>query len=158
MDMTDWVPPPAANAPGEEECAPSGRESRRSDETPATIELVSSTLVPSRSPPLRGTRVLIAKLLAPRRERLSALFDKTLQKDSPVYRYVKPMETVRGSQRLTDAAVYARAYVEACASPEARALDEQASSGIRARTHMATITSTGGFQWIPGFEPANESE
>jgi hypothetical protein len=80
-----------------------------------------------------------------------------LQKDSPLYRYVKPMETVRGSQRLTDAAVYARAYIEACASPEAKALDERASSGIGGRTHMATNKPTGGFQWVPGFEPANES-
>jgi hypothetical protein len=77
-----------------------------------------------------------------------------LNRDPSLSHYLRPMALVCGSQRLTDAAVFARAYIEACAGPEGRAIDEETSRGIGGHTHMATITPTNGFKWVPGFEPA----
>jgi hypothetical protein len=74
--------------------------------------------------------------------------------DGPLSRYLKLVDTVRGSVRLTDAVIAAIAYVEACASPEAKLLNKRASDAIGGHTHVATITLDGGFQWVPGFEPA----
>jgi hypothetical protein len=45
-------------------------------------------------------------------------------------------------------------YIQASADPEAAKVDEYANA-IGGHIHMATITPTEGFQWVPGFEPIN---
>lgn len=80
------------------------------------------------------------------------LGDLLLKQDPSLSRYLHPLPPVRDSQRLTVAAQFARAYIEACSGPEGRAMDETASRGIGGHIHMATITPSG-FDWVPGFEP-----
>jgi hypothetical protein len=76
-----------------------------------------------------------------------------IRPDGPLSRYLKLVNPVRGSVRLTDAVIAAVAYVEACASPEAKLLNKRASDNIGGHTHAAIITPDGGFQWVRGFEP-----
>lgn len=76
--------------------------------------------------------------------------------DGPLRHYLKSIDMVRDSVRLTEAVIAAIAYVEACAGPEAKLLNKRASDAIGGHTHVATITSDGGFEWVPGFEPADQ--
>jgi hypothetical protein len=82
--------------------------------------------------------------------------DLLSKRDPSVSRYLRTMPLVGGSVRLTDAAIFARAYIEACSGPEGLAIDERASRGIGGHIHMAVITPTGGFHWVPGFEPLEQ--
>ena len=49
---------------------------------------------------------------------------------------------------------FAIKYISACASPQGARIDHKCRS-IGGRIHVATITSTEGFQWVPGYEPVN---
>jgi len=55
---------------------------------------------------------------------------------------------------LSRAANLAKGLVEAQGGPEGRALDAATCATIGGRTHIAIITPTEGFSWIPGFGPA----
>ena len=69
-------------------------------------------------------------------------------------RYFRPLD--KSLQHLSDdilrAINYSRAYIEACASPEARELDPFCAA-IGGRIHIATVKPKDGFDWAPGFEP-----
>ncbi len=46
-----------------------------------------------------------------------------------------------------------QSYIAACSSPEGRDIDNEVCSRIGGRIHIASITSTNGFQWVEGFNP-----
>lgn len=68
-------------------------------------------------------------------------------------RFLRPLEVP--APRLSEAALrvvlYSRLYIEACASPEGRALDDFCKT-IGGKIHMVSITPKDGIDWVPGFE------
>jgi hypothetical protein len=54
---------------------------------------------------------------------------------------------------LPDAISTAKKYILAYSDPEAHEIDAKESRSIGRRIHIATITTSDGFQWVPGFEP-----
>jgi hypothetical protein len=69
-------------------------------------------------------------------------------------RYLRPLDVPapRLSEKMLNALIYSRVYIEACSSSEGLALDKDICSGIGGYPHTATITRMDGFQWVPGFE------
>jgi hypothetical protein len=55
---------------------------------------------------------------------------------------------------ITDAIQTSESYIRACSIPEAAAIDERCYA-IGGDPQIATITPAGGFQWVPGYEPAS---
>jgi len=53
---------------------------------------------------------------------------------------------------LSDAIDIAKRDIEVQCSPEALLIDEKICRAIGGRPLIATVTPTGGFQWVPGFE------
>ena len=50
----------------------------------------------------------------------------------------------------------ATGYIAACSDPAALQIDEEICRGIGGRIHAATITPSGGFHWVPGYEPLSD--
>lgn len=55
------------------------------------------------------------------------------------------------SDDMLKSIIYSRAYIEACSSDEASALDPFCAT-IGGLIHMATVTPKDGFGWVPGFK------
>jgi hypothetical protein len=58
---------------------------------------------------------------------------------------------------LPEAVRVAENYIRACDSDVGREVDPNCAS-IGGHIHMATITLTDGFQWVPGFEPSTRND
>jgi hypothetical protein len=55
---------------------------------------------------------------------------------------------------IVAAASLAASYIQACSDPVAREIDN-ICLGIGGTMHIAAVTPTDGFQWVPGFEPTD---
>jgi hypothetical protein len=56
-------------------------------------------------------------------------------------------------RNMPEAIATATKYIRAYSDPEAREIDPKACAAVGNRIHIATITPTDGFRWVPGFEP-----
>jgi hypothetical protein len=77
------------------------------------------------------------------------------RRDPELAHYLRPLEPESHySNAIIFAAIYARAFIEACAGPEGAKVAPAKSATINNRIHIAIITPRDGFQWLQGFEPA----
>ena len=58
-----------------------------------------------------------------------------------------------GPPTLRDAIEYAKSYIRACSDPVALQIDPKSCSAIGGHIHIASVTTDGGFQWWPDYEP-----
>ena len=73
------------------------------------------------------------------------------KRDGRFSRYLKPLGP---DSSLKEAGEFAKGYIEACSDPVALEIDPYCK-GIGGHIHMATVTPSDGFGWLPGYEPEN---
>jgi len=78
---------------------------------------------------------------------------KVVSHDPSLAGYIEPVY-YHDCPTLETAISLSRAFIEACAGPEGAEIDPDASSSIGGRTHIAVVSPARGFEWVPGFEPA----
>jgi hypothetical protein len=77
------------------------------------------------------------------------LFMAEHKQDSRLAQFRKNWNTAT----LAGAVEICQAYIAACSSSEGRELDNEVCSRIGGNPQIATITPSGGFQWVEGFKP-----
>jgi hypothetical protein len=74
-------------------------------------------------------------------------------------KYFRPLQVPvpHLSGAMEKAIIASRAYIEACRSKKGRRLDPDFCPSIGGYIHMAVITVTKGFDWVPGFKPKDKT-
>ena len=79
------------------------------------------------------------------------IFRLVVETDDP--RFAPYRRYRSGIPSITQQAEICASYIRACSDPEAVRIEPEVCAGIGGHVHIAAITLTAGFQWVPGFEP-----